>query len=241
MGDVNETSLASGRSSTIAQDRSPTTSPPEDTESDVTIQEEQASPKTALSPEPSLAWQTPASPAAEDERRPLLPPRPPTLSLLHDGKHSVGGSLKISERSTRPILQSTATTAISRTDIQTQSYQDGSRETIASSAQTTPPSKSQSGFGSLRRFKGFGSSEAGDSASIKSYAQASEVGGDVESLLGGMLGDSQGASAWKMLGTGDGALNSFESLPYQNDELTADFYREFDDIPEVDPNGDNEG
>ena len=240
MGDVSETSVASSRSSPVDRDQGPATSPPEDVESDISLQVTNSSTKTGLNSEPSQAWQPSASPAAE-ERRPPLPPRPTNLSLLREGKHSVRSASNTSGQSPISSLQSTATTAISRTDIQTQSYQDGFRETIASSAPTTPPSKAPSGLGSIRRFKGFGSSEAGDSASIKSYAPTSEVGGDVESLLGGILGDSQDTSAWKTLNFENEAFNHFDSLPYQNDELTADFYREFDEIPEVDPSGGNEG
>ena len=166
----------------------------------------------------------------QDEPRPPLPPGPGNLGLLREGNYSPGSSLQRSKKSARPQLQSTATTALSRTDINTQSFQDGSRETYAASAETTPPSKPAGVFGSIRRFKGLGGSETGDSASVKSYAPTLEAGGDVESLLGEVLGASQGSPAWKLLSTQYEAPDPFDSVTYEDDEATVEFYRELDEI-----------
>ncbi len=241
MGLDDEGPVVADHGDEAASKRSPATTPPEDVESDKTVQKlaqasEEIGPKAASE---SLSPKVPSSPVADDERRPPLPPRPTDLSFLQ-GKHDQANGLQVPKRSTRPQLQSTATTAISRTDIHTQSYQDGSRETMASDAQTTPPSKYLGGFSSVRRFKKFGSSED-DSASVESYAPTLEAGGDVESLLGEVLGSSQESPAWKMLSTKSEAQDPFDSILYNDDGLSADFYREFDAIGEVDPDGGNEG
>ena len=219
-------------------------SPPQyDVASDETIrlapEQIEGSVKERENPEPSQTSST-LSAASQEERRPPLPPRPSNLSLLQDGTHNSGHSLHVPKRSVRPNLQSTATTALSRTDIHTQSYPDGSRETTASLAQTTPPSKSF-GFNSIRRFKGFGGSETGDSASIKSYAPTLEAGGDVESLLGEVLAASQDIPAWDMRNPQAEAQDKLDLNTDDDDEVTADFYREFDEIHEVDVDEDNEG
>ncbi len=242
MGHDNEGPVAVEDGGNPASNRSSAPSPPGDVDSDKTIRKLlQASRELDSRPESSESSRTAlSSPATEEERRPPLPARPTNLSLLQAGKQSALNSLHVPRESPRPQLQSTATTAISRTDIHTQSYQDGSRETTASDAQITPPSKYLGGFSSIRRFKGFGSSE-GDSASIKSYAPTSEAGGDVESLLGEVLGSSQESPAWKMFSAHIGAQDPFDSISYDDDGISADFYREFDAIGEADPDGENEG
>ena len=225
-----------------ASKRSPAPPPPEDVDSDKTIQKPvQAAAELDPKPESNASSRRAlSSPATGEEYRPPLPPRPTNLSLLQEGKHNPGDSLQLPKRSARPQLQSTATTAISRTDIHTQSYQDGSRATTASDAQTTRPSKHLGGFSSIRRFKNFGSSEA-DSASVKSCAPTLEAGGDVESLLGEVLGSSQESPAWKLLSAQIEAQDPFDSISNFDDGVSADFYREFDAIGEVDPDGENEG
>ncbi|KAL2044953.1 hypothetical protein N7G274_002728 [Stereocaulon virgatum] len=170
-----------------------------------------------------------------EEPRPPLPARSGNLDLLQEGNYSPSGSLQRSRKPVRPQLQSTATTALSRTDINTLSYQDGSRDTYAASAETTPLSKPVGLFGSVKRFKGLGGSETGDSASVKSYVPTSETGGDVESLLGEVLSASQQSPAWKLLSTQYETPNPFDAADYEDDEATVEFYQEFDDIRQTDP------
>ena len=177
----------------------------------------------------------------EQEYRPPLPPRPTNVNLLQEGSYSPGTSLQRLRKTSRPHLQSTATTALSRTDIHTQSYQDGSRETFAASAQTTPPSKAIAAFGSINRIKGVNKSEGGDSASVRSYAPTLETGGDVESLLGEVLGASQESPAWRLHTTQNEVSDPFDSIAYEDDEVDVDFYREFDEICAVSADGENEG
>ena len=190
---------------------------------------------------PTISQARSKSPETDQAYRPPLPPRPANVNLLREGSYSPGISLQRSGKTSRPHLQSTATTALSRTDIHTQSYQDGSQETFAASAQTTPPSKSIAAFGSIRRIKGFSDSEGGDSASVRSYAPTLETGGDVESLLGEVLGASQESPAWRLHSTQNEAPDPFDSITYEDDEVTVDFYREFDEISAVAADGENEG
>ena len=241
MGHDSEGSAAASDEGNTATDRSIAPSPPEGHGVGSTIDETAAAVGDLQIGAESSATSHVPSAIHQDEPRPTLPPRPGNLDLLQEGNYSPVSSLQRSKKSARPQLQSTATTALSRTDINTQSYQDGSRETYAASAETTPPSKPAGVFGSIRMFKGLGGSETGDSASVKSYAPTLEAGGDVESLLGEVLGASQGSPAWKLLSTQYEAPDPFDSVTYEDDEATVEFYREFDEIRAVDPDGGNEG
>lgn len=176
----------------------------------------------------------------DDGSRPQLPPRPSNLSLLQENAHSPDNSQQRPRKSSRPHLQSTATTALSRTDIHTQSYQDGSRETFAATAETTigRPARTLS---NLKRYPGLSGSEGGDSASVTSYAPTLEASGDVESLLGEVLGGTAESPAWKLLSGRNEVTDPFDTVSYEDDEVTAEFYREFDEIPAVDLEGENEG
>ena len=186
---------------------------------------------------------TSSHPDADDEHYPPSPPRPGNLDLLQEGTYSGGSGLSKREQPSRPNLQSTATTALSRTDIHTQSYQDGSCETYAASVETTPRSKPAGVFGSIRRIQGLNGSEGGDSTSVKSYLPTSEAGGDVESLLGEVTGASQENSTWKLFSQQHEAPNPFDLIKFEDDEATVDFYREFDEIrcPESDEQNEGSG
>ncbi len=226
-----------------ANDRSKATSPPRDGKDESTIQgvkkeEFETSPKVESS---TISQALSQSSETEQDYRPPLPPRPTNVNLLREGSYSPGSSLQRSGKISRPHLQSTATTALSRTDIHIQSYQDGSRETFVASAQTTPPSKATAAFGSIRRIKGLSDSEGGDSASVRSYAPTLETGGDAESLLGEVLGATQDSPAWRLHTTQSEAPDLFDSISYEDDEATADFYREFDEIGAIAADGENEG
>ncbi len=174
----------------------------------------------------------------DHERRPPLPPRPTNLSLLQETTPS---SQRVPQRpraASRPQLSSTATTAVSRTDINTQSYQDGSRETFAATAQTPPQGKSPRNYGSIRmeKFKGHSGSEGGDTASVRSYAPTLETGEDAESLFGNILGGEQENSAWRLFADHpEGPSQSNEAS--DEDIEMMDFHREFDEIPAASPDG----
>lgn len=244
MGHDGEESLATSEGGEeVANDRSKATSPPRDGEDESTIRglkEEGA--ETISKVESSMVSQARSQrPETEQEYRPPLPPRPTNVNLLREGSYSPGSSLQRSRKILRPHLQSTATTALSRTDIHTQSYQDGLRETYAALAQTTPPSKAIAAFGSIRKIKGLSDSEGGDSASVRSYAPTLETGGDVESLLGEVLGEPQESPSWRLQTTQIESPDPFDSVAYEDDEATVDFYREFDEISAVAADGKNEG
>ena len=189
----------------------------------------------------SLTVSSPDNNEGKRNYRPPLPPRPANLALLQESNADHDSPAQRHSTPSRPQLQSVATTVVSRTDIHTQSYQDGSRETFAASADSTPPIKTSQLFGSIKRIKGLDSSEGGDSASIRSFAPTSEIGGDNESMLGDVFGGSQEVPAWKLFsGPGDTLEPSEENL-HKDNEVTVDFYREFDALKAVDDDGSNEG
>ena len=173
----------------------------------------------------------------DEGQRPPLPPRPVNLNLLGEGLNTAGSSLPRSKTLSRPNLQATATTGVSRTDIHTQSYPDGSRETSESTSSRMSPND----FGSIRRFKNRYGSEGDESASVRSYAPTLETGGDVESLLGEVLRASSASPAWGLLSSQTERPDPFDSISHEDDELSAEFNREFDEIGEIDSEGNNEG
>ncbi|CAD6568347.1 MAG: Vacuolar fusion protein mon1 [Alectoria sarmentosa] len=240
MGHDGEESLATSEGGEeIANDRTKATSLPRDGEDESTIRRAKEEGAETGSKVDFLSTNMQAgsqNPVIEQEYRPPLPPRP----TMREGSYSPGSSSKRPGKTPRPLLQSTATTALSRTEVNTQSYQDGSRESFAASAQTTPPSKAVAAFGSIRKVKGLSDSEGGDSASVRSYAPTLETGGDAESLLGEVLGASQESPAWRLHSTQNEAPDPFESVTYEDDEATVDFYREFDEISAVAADGENE-
>ena len=179
-------------------------------------------------------------PLPQEDYRPPLPPRPTNIALLHDHRVPQNPSFKIGQPP-RPQLQSTATTAISRTDINTHAYQDGSRETFAATVETTPPQKSSPAFGSIRRMKGLANSEGGDNASIRSFVPTLNRGGDNESILGDLLGPSQDLPAWKLFGDKSDDLEHLENRVNEEKDHDEDFDCEFDSIKEVDADGGDEG
>ena len=177
---------------------------------------------------------------SDEGERPPLPPRPRNLGLFGEDQRVSNKTLQIPISSKGPQVQSNATTAISLTDIQTQSYGDGLRETYASSTRLTPSRKSF-GFKSPKgKRRSCAGSEADDSASVKSYGPTLE-GVDVESLLGDVLGSNQVSPAWQLLSNQVEKLNPFDLMPYDEEEPTADFSRDFDELGALAPNGENEG
>ncbi|MCJ1295463.1 Vacuolar fusion protein mon1 [Xylographa carneopallida] len=172
--------------------------------------------------------------ARYEEERPPLPPRPTNLDLL--GQNIKGSTLQIPKRPARPQLQSYATTAVSRTDIETLSFPDGSRETYANSIKSGKSFRFDSPIGHLRSRNN--TSDGDDSASLKSSAPT--TGGEVESLLGDIIGAGQQSPAWRLLSGHTERSDPFDLLPYDDEEPKADFSREFDELDELDSSGDNE-
>ena len=165
---------------------------------------------------------------SEDEARPPLPPR-----------SAAGSSLRVL-KSSRPPLQSSATTALSLTDIHTQSYQDGSRETFAAQAEPASFSKYFRGFDSIRKLQDHKGRQA-DSASLRSYAPTLEAGADVESLFGEVIGSSSEATTWRLQGTQTEDLDNIGFLDNEDEEATHNFEHEFDELEQLNANDGSEG
>ena len=53
--------------------------------------------------------------------------------------------------------------------------------------------------------------------------------------------NGQQSPAWRLLSSQAERDNPFDLLPYYNEEPTADFSREFDELDELEPGGENEG
>ena len=179
---------------------------------------------------------------SDSDLPPPLPPRPVNLiGTLGESGNSPKASLQVPKRSVRPVLPSQATTALSLTDVNTQLHPDGSRETYANSVNSTRSEKSSRLPTPTGKAKAQNWSEGDDSASVRSFAPTLETGGDAESMLGDVLGVGKQSPAWRLLSAQYEEANPFDSIPFEDDEPTADFSREFDEIGEIDSAGDNEG
>ena len=178
---------------------------------------------------------------SDDEgTRPALPPRPRRLSLMNEHK-SPGSSLQVPKRSMRPQLPTQATTAVSLTDIHTQSYSDGTRETFANSTRSTPSGGSFKIGSPSGRYRSKYEREGDESASILSFAPTIGTVGDAESLLGDILGAGNQSPSWRLMSSQTEKPDPFDFLAFENEEPTADFSREFDELSELEAQGDNEG
>ncbi|KAL8690360.1 MAG: hypothetical protein Q9218_004183 [Villophora microphyllina] len=161
-----------------------------------------------------------------EERPPPLPPRPRVLESHRRLSNVIAAGFPSPQSSTRPRLQATATTALSRTDIHTQSYQDGSRETHSTSRPASPPTTSWGGWGSIRRLK---IKDGDETASIQSSAPTLGAGGDVESLLGGFLGHEQ-TSGSNVLERQLQEAGLEELDDSRDDGVLEDFDQEFEEV-----------
>ncbi|KAL9101539.1 MAG: hypothetical protein Q9163_003215 [Psora crenata] len=188
---------------------------------------------------PNLASPGETSRDTEDAPPPL-PPRSANLALPREREDNPTTSLQKRGVPSRPHLRATATTAVSCTDIHTQVKQDILKETVTASTDSTASFKPSRIFGSIRGIRGFNGSEGGDNASIRSYAPTLETGEDNESLLGVTFGHAQGEPAWKLFGGGIAGFEPSALSLYEDDEVTMDFYHEFDKINAVDEDGSNE-
>ena len=182
----------------------------------------QAFPDTAPSPRLQVKQYEPTSGGIHEDKR--------DGHISRDAAHEAPLTPGKTQSAPRPQLLSSATTAISRTDIHTQSYQDGTRETFAISSETPSPEKSLSASLGFKRYKGLSGSEGGDTASIRSYAPASETGGDTESLIGDVFGTGESNQIWKIFGNVLDGTDGPNEFFRDEDEVGADFYREFDDV-----------
>ncbi|KAI9834966.1 MAG: hypothetical protein M1819_002689 [Sarea resinae] len=176
----------------------------------------------------------------EQENAPPLPPRRPSnLQLLDEQPPAPKGGLQVPRTSPRPALQSKATTALSLTDIQTQSYGDGSRETYSTPNAKDTSAQSAKGYGS-GRFSSRAGSGSEDTASVRSYGPTLESAGDVESLLGEVLGSEHQSVAQNMIGARMGTANTFDAPMIEDNDFEESFSHEFEELEEIKQDGSNE-
>ncbi|KAF3025232.1 Vacuolar fusion protein mon1 [Penicillium rubens] len=168
---------------------------------------------------PSIPDHDGRSDSSEGERPPL-PPRPNTLSLLSD------------ETGSRTALQAEATTAISRTDIETQSPEaaDSAYSTLAVRGLGQGP-KARASLSQLASLRG---SEAGDSASIRSSIPNGDPG-EVEALFMDFASTAPGSQR-------QGATGLLDFPEFAADDIDDDgILSEFEAVGELNEEGDNEG
>ncbi|KAL5048267.1 hypothetical protein BDW71DRAFT_27494 [Aspergillus fruticulosus] len=155
---------------------------------------------------------------------PPLPPRPETLGLLEDGG-AAPGTPKLNAPAAHPGLQSRATTAVSLAEISQSDRKD------ALAVRTLPGTvHAKASLSRLATPKG--GSDAGDSASITSYAPCSESG-DVENIFGSLASSEVG-----MVQEESPGLMQFPE--FQADDVEDEFASEFEPVGELSGGGENE-
>ncbi|KAH0565126.1 hypothetical protein GP486_001477 [Trichoglossum hirsutum] len=164
----------------------------------------------------------------------LPPPLPPRPQISREQPSASSTSL-YHPAASMPSLQSKATTALSLTDIHTQSFPDGSRGTYA-----TPPARPITGYNADVSPAGYRSgvstsrnaSEYGDTASVRSSVPTLPGGGDVESLIGEVL-DSGQETSWRLLNSQIESENQLSQLLEKETEFEVKFVEEFNEIEDL--------
>ena len=181
-----------------------------------------------------------AIPPSREGTPPPLPPRPKNVSRLEsrlDDRPKTSGSLAAFSLVSRPPLQGNATTAVSRTDVHTQSA--GEHDTH-SSPDTRRMSFPKLGRNASRNAsRSHSGSDRDDSLSVRSLVPTLAPGADIESLMDGMADQSQ--SAVSALTPHIGIDHLTESLFADNLMLEKSFLHEFDELEEIKADGSNEG
>ena len=183
----------------------------------------------------------------DEASKPSLPPRRATLGLMGSptSQKSSTHSLRVPKRTPRPSLQGTATTAVTLTDIHTHLRSDGPPRTPARSLRSM---SSRMSLRSMRadvstpsgQYRSRAASEADETASLRSSAPTAGMT-DAESILGDILLTDQRSPGWKVLSEQSEKGSGIPVVPFDLGEPTADFNREFDEIPDIDADGSNEG
>jgi hypothetical protein len=173
--------------------------------------------------------------------RPRLPPRPNVVNPVTEGILSISDSHRNIRPSSAQNLQSKPTTALSLAGTNSQTFQDSSREVDPTSAGKSLVLRGlelQPNFSQPDSGRG---SDAGDSASVKSYIPGGETTGDEESIFG----DLGSISEEKPIGDPNSDQgekhDSFDISRSQGEDVDLDFRDEFDPIDELQPNGQNGG
>ena len=119
-------------------------------------------------------------------------------------------------------------------DIQTLSFPDGSRGTFSSAGPraVSTPAQMASGY-ATPSLGGFvpDDSEASESMSVMSFAPTMRPPGDLASLVAGEF--HRKSRAWQMLRSQSASVQPFASARRTPGNRLADFEREFDEIPEL--------
>ena len=166
---------------------------------------------------------------AEQTRELTPPPLPPRPGLNERLQTSGIGSLRLSKQTSRPKLLSQATTALSLTDVHTQSRLD------PGSLQSSPASRAISRKHSFTQFDRFvvtTNSDVDDSASLKSYAPTLDARLDGESLIGDV--GNEATPAWRALSAQIERDDPLDAVLVEDDILSVQMQHEFDDISAVD-------
>ena len=169
-------------------------------------------------------------PEEQEEYRPPLPPRP-TQARADEAAGSVEPGLK-SRSVSKTHLQSKPTTAVSLGDVNTQFFQDGSRETYFSFPERL-------GFGKNLKSKPSVSQlgDASDSVSIKSYIPGGETSVEDASLFGDFSTVANDASRDRP----DGRVEPTPLSDLEDEDVDEDFGSEFDPVDEIKPDESNVG
>lgn len=171
--------------------------------------------------------------------RPPLPPRPTNIEAQDEETASTSDSPRLARLASKQNLQSKATTALSLPDISSQINPDDSRETHSSrpeKAGTLQNAISRASFSQMASRRG---SEAGDTASIRSYVPGSAAAGDLESIFGDFPGVGHERAGWNSAAVDN--FDSFDLSEFQDEDTDFDFSDEFESIGELDADGLNEG
>lgn len=212
-----------------AADSAPQPSPPRKRDNAVE-QHDFANPTLSIIHSLSRKTSTSAlSTISRESTPPPLPPRPRNITLLDSRpttSHSTGP--------TRPQLVSKATTQLSYADSQV--HQNEARE---SSPASRPP-KARSYFG-LNLGSSRNTSDVEDTASVRSVAPTLDGGLEAESMLAGVVGESDKSKPLlRSLGHGFADRQSDTLFPPDAD-FEAAFNTEFEDVDEIQADGSNEG
>ncbi|KAI9732793.1 MAG: Vacuolar fusion protein mon1 [Cirrosporium novae-zelandiae] len=172
------------------------------------------------------------------ERPPPLPPRPTAPSSPESRPTTSLGNLRIPKTSRHQLLPQ-PTTAIQLTDIQTQGFRDGARETFASPAPDTQSVKHAASLSNLSHAESH-KSDAGDTNSVLSYAATQDGDGDLEGILGDILSTGQGSPAANLFGSRLERAH-LDEMSNITSETLDDFEQEFEELDDLDHDRANEG
>jgi hypothetical protein len=170
---------------------------------------------------------------------PPLPPRPTARPIEGQaaGLSAIDSSLSVHSAS-KGNLQSRPTTALSLAAINTQAFQDGSRETYFSFPERSGIERNLKSQASLSQLGGIVRSEAGDASSIRSdFPRGSETPFEDGSVLGELSGLYQNIA----VGKSEESLEAVAAAASDLEVLSENFNHEFDPIGEIEPGEANTG